>query len=565
MAAIKSKSKAGLHVEINTTPATSGVSTSIPETEEVRPTTAAPSVSRDTFVGMFRQLCTLSDEGKQYIDTVTKLLKDDRNIDVFSITDSIAGECYAIVDLTTNVYVLLMFMESYTPSNVPITDRAPAVNTKIVHSKKGRGGEDLKIIQSIIVDKDAGDYARADRMAAHIYNLFVAYDDTALKPTAAIYTRMRMIPNTNVNAVKDYINRHSPHAVQDRIDWGVVLEYESMGEKVGGYQTTDAPIRTPMLAIGGYTKFVVDYNVSPVKIYPICVISNITSDIPTADILNIAIPVAAGVAISQGKWQAPYSIFGKDLPNLGYFFTDAENKQLKFYTTIEEVNNAIATSFMPAMLAIDIPEGRAHLPQLEKLYDHRGVQKIYSNPQALIDPTKPDTINLMVPTSDAFLNDLSMSFYNDPTSGYKYYMPTVMSTPFINYEGRVLSGKDLIDTRACDYLSIMAMTKNVNEDTNSFLVQSQKSDARIEKIAKLIGETNVKITYRSTTVMLHPVYVNKLAEILSLLVNYANPANLNQSVPLINSINAMLNTPINGDNSIYGGYTYNNQIRNIYF
>ncbi len=560
MAVTKTKPK--LNVVLTTgKSAAPATGTTVPETEVKQPTTAAPSLSRDFFVGMFKQLCTLSDAGRQYIDTLVKLLKTEskRSIDVFSINDSIAGECYAVIDVATNVYVLLMFTESYTTSNVPIADRAPAVHNTITSTKKGADGGRLKIIQSIVVDAETGDYARADRMAAHINNLFVAYDER-VSPTAAIYTKMRLVPNTNLRSVKDYIDRRSPHAVQDRVDWGVVLEYESQSDVTKGYQTTDTPVRTPMMAVGGYTKFVVDYSSNPIKIYPICVISNVTSDIPVADILNIALPVAAGVAIRQLKWQTPYTQFGKDQPNLGYFFNDPESKSLKFYTSLDEVNASINSSFMPPMLAIDIPEGRAHLPQLEKLYDVDVMAGTYSDPNNL-DPTKDVKIAVNAPTRDIFLNNISCSFY---AGVYKYFMPATMSSPFINYEGNVLLGGKRVDTRTCDYLNIVALTKTMNPATSSFLVQSPIHDARVKNIQQIVGEDAVKITYRSITVMINPVYVNRLADILSSIVNYVNPTNLDQSIPLINNINAVLQTPISGDNSVYGGYTYTNQIRNIY-
>lgn len=566
-------SKPSLKVEVSTGVETKAAAAATPVVEEttvVPESTDAPVLmNRDSFLRNFRQLCTLSDEGKTYIESISNMLKSadadgtKRNINVIDFIDPIAGEGRAVIDVTSNSAVLLLFTESYSPSNVPITDRAPAIAKKVGDGCEGHGQPKPTIIQMIIVDK--ADYSRADRMAAHIYNLFSAMDNKD-KYNVDLYKKLRLIPNTSLRAVKDFIERRSPHAVQDRVDWGVVMEIETGMERTTGYLANDTPLRTPVLAIGGYTKFIIHQDPMGLKVYPICVISNITSDIPVSGILNFAIPIAAGNAIINNKWMAPYTTFGKDSPNLGYFFNDPETKSLKFFTTLEELQQNIVASFMPPVLGIDIPEGRAHIPELEKLYNTYGTQIefLVKDPVSGQMVKKVDTVSI----ADKFMLESADKFFGGRFADFKIssngFLKPTAAVPWTNYEGTVRLDKGMSDTRECDYLNLIAMTKTASPETNTFLVQSMQPDLRIKNISKLLGEDAVKTTYRCTTILLNSGFVSALANVLSSQVTYVNTMNLEMNIPLNNYISQTM-TPVTGTNSIFGGYSYSNPVANIYF
>jgi len=580
----KNSATPAVPVSISTAAETSApISEPTPTAEPI--STEAPSLeNRDSLRRHFRHLLTLSDEGKQYINTVISQLKEPnadgekRMIEVKTLTDPMAGEAVVVVDATTKASVLLLFTESYTTSAVPITDRAPSIKQSLVRGCQGHGEEAPKIVQMIVVDKAAGDYARADRMATHIYNIFSALDHRN-DFNADIYKSLKFIPNTNVKAVRDFIDRRSPHAVQDRIDWGVLLEIESHSEATTGYLITAEPLHEAVMAVGGYTKFTIKQEPSGIKIQPICVISSIVSDIPVSGILNMAIPVAAGTAIMGNKWQLPYCTFGKDQPNLGYFFTEPDNKSLKFFTSMDELNGALMASFAPAIIAIDVPEGRAHLPELENLYQtSKSAQEPLVVGFPAVDETGKEKIeyrSFPVSVSSKFLLESAMRFFNtpgmkkdkkpsfNPIGANGAPMDPTPFAPFINYEGTVLLNGKLVDTRTCDYINLITLTKTTSLTTNTFLAQTTDPSYRAKNIQQLIGEDAVNLTYRGITVIIHPDFANALAELMSQAVRYYNQTSSQNNLPLYNLING-LGTQIGGNNTVYGGFNNTNNISNIY-
>jgi hypothetical protein len=565
--------KAGLKVTVATDAETNAATNPVVAESVVTPeaTTAAPSLeNREMFLRNFRQLCTLSDDGKKYADSILEYLQrpDSTNtkrvVKSVSFNDPIAGEGRAFIDVATSTCVLLLFTESYNDtSNVPITDRAPAIRNRIANGEIAEGEGKLKLIQMIIVDPV--DYNRADRMATHIFNLFSAIENKG-KYNVNLYKQLRLIPNFDVNAVKNFINRRSPHTVQDRVDWGVVMEIETGMERSPGYMIAEQPLRTPVLAIGGYTKFIMTQDTMGQKVYPICIISNITSDIPVSGILNFAIPIAASNAIVNGAWMGAYSTFKKGKANLGNFFLDQNKKPIDF-TSAEQQQQSIISSFCQPVLGIDIPEGRAHIPELERLYNTHSESITYYVKDPITNQTVEKTENVTV--ADKFLLDSADKFFGGKFNEFKingngFVKPTA-AIPWINYEGSFMASGNLTDTREYDYLNLVANLKMIDEKVIRLLGQSTDPSDRIRNLKDRVDENTCKITYRCTTILFNSTFVTVLANILSTQVAYISaPAMGSMSVPLNTYISQTM-TPITGANAIFGGYSYHNPTANIYF
>ena len=568
-------SKAGLDVKVATSVETNASASSVvPETTVAAASTDAPALeNRESFLQHFRQLCTLSDEGKRYTDTIVKNLQEadsagnKRVVKSISFDDPIAGEGRAIVDTTTNSMVLILFTESYTESSkVPITDRAPSIVKRIAAGCEGRGETKPKLIQMLIVTPE--DYSRVDRMTNHIFNLFSAMDQKN-RYNVNLYKQLRLIPNNNVEDVKAFINKRSPHVVQDRVDWGVVLEIETGVERTAGYLNAEQPLRTPVLAIGGYTKFIMYQDPMGLKVYPICLITNITSDIPVSGILNFAIPIAAGNAIVNGGWKEAYRKLGTDDPNLGSFFIDAKTGKPLKWTSFEEMERNILAHFMPPVLGIDIPEGRAHIPELERLYNTKSKQiKYIVKDQFTGQPVeKTESVSIadefLLSSADQFF---SGNFAEFKISGNGFLKPTA-AIPWTNYEGEIKFGSNLaaVDTRKYDYLNLVPNLQVPDEKAKALLVQSTDPTVRMTLIKDRVDATASKITYRCTTVLFNSGFVTALANVLSTQIAYINaPTAGSMSIPLNTYISQTM-TPITGANAIFGGYSYQNPTANIYF
>ena len=521
--------------------------------------TAAPSTNTASFVnptsplapepkftfsdaaGKFLRPVALSDVGKKYIDTLEEKFNELANngearVTMIAVPDLV--EIRAFYNEANKLYILLYFNESYTANGViPVVDK----NADVAEYIKSAKGQDSKLLQSIVVTPD--DYGRVEKMFSHLVNCFRAFN-TNDQIDANVFFRMNVTPNTDIRAVREFIDRRSPHEVQDRIEWGVLLEKEVRQQQVTGYMTSKEPLRQPIIAIGGYTRFI-RANTYPVgeRVYPVVVITNITSDIPCSNILNLVLPVAASFAIVQGGWKRPYATFAKDKPNLGRMLKDPTKGELKFFANAEEMNAALFQFFNKEYLALDIAEGRAHIPGLECLFH------------------EPEQFNN---SATKFFG-----YVKDPNTGELTPVFRPVGAPLIasciNYEGSVVFEGKKEDTRNVDYLSLVSTTKTVNPQIEKFLTQMGLRDTRLRDIEAILGSDTIAPTYRCHTILFNGAFVNALATLLSSVIRYVGPVNFSNELNIAGFIQqAGAQTQIAGSNAIYGGYGVMDQPVNLY-
>lgn len=492
----------------------------------------AANFSFTDMVGKFIRPVSLSEAGKKYIDTLTELFANvpaDSGVRIKVETVPNLVEIRAVIDEVSHTYIILYFNESYTGNGMePVVNMTPDM-VKAVEGIR----PDAKFVQTIVVSKE--DYTRVEKMAAHIVNCFTAIR-LGNNIDAKIFHQMSLSPNTDIRAVRDFIDRRSPHEIQDRVDWGVLLEREVRQNPTIGYTADRITSREPVMAIGGYTKFLRVSSFQGDKIYPIAVITNITSDIPCMNILAIALPIAATAAIVHGLWRSPYNTIGKDKPNLGRLVRDLVNKELKWFNTINEMQEEICRSFFYPQLAIDIPEGRAHIVGLENYYQN----------ELLFDVMARNFFGKGKITTQ----DGKEAIVDVWQGGFK-----PVSAKYINYEGMVtFEGKD-VDTRTVDYLNIVNSMKSTNLQVDQFLAQFPNIDVRLKNIGSILGVDRVRPTYRAETIIFESPFINALANYLQSVIKYTGEVNVNTEMNIASILEAQgQNGAIQGNNAIYGSY-----------
>lgn len=477
---------------------------------------------------------SLSEAGKKYIDTLVEKFAalpaaSGLRIKVETIPNLV--EIRAIIDEVTHTYVILYFNESYTGNGMePVVNMSP----EVVKTMEGIDAT-AKLIQTIVVTAD--DYGRVEKMAAHIINCFTAVK-VGNSIDARVFHQMALSPDTDIRAVRDFIDRRSPHEIQDRVDWGVLLRREVRQSPTAGYTAEHQIAREPVLAIGGYTKFLrVNNHITGDKIYPICVITNITSDIPCQNILALALPVAASAAISHELWKRPFTTIGKDKPNLGRLVRDVAKNELKFFNTVNEMQEEVARSFFYPQLALDIPEGRAHIVGLENYYQNNqlfdiAAKNFFGKGEVLAQDGKTKLLVDVWP------------------SGLK-----PVSAEYINYEGSVIFEGRKEDTRTCDYLNLVTSLKSTNLQVEQFLQQYPNTDIRLKNIAAILGTDTIYPTYRAYTVVFESPFINQLANYLQSVIKYTGEVNINTEMNIAAILEAQgQNGMIQGNNSIYGSF-----------
>lgn len=492
----------------------------------------AKALAFTDMVGKFIRPVSLSEAGKKYIDTLAELfanLPADNGVRIKVETVPNLVELRAVIDEVSHTYIILYFNESYTGNGMePVVNMTPDM-VKAVEGMR----PDISFVQTITVAKE--DYPRVEKMAAHIVNCFLAIS-LGNNIDAKIFHQMNLSPNTDIRAVRDFIDRRSPHEIQDRVDWGVLLEREVRQNPTVGYTADRITSREPVMAIGGYTKFLRVSSFQGDKIYPIAVITNITSDIPCQNILALALPIAATAAIVHGAWRSPYNTFGKDNPNLGYLVRDLATKELKWFANVNEMQEEISRSFFYPQLALDIPEGRAHIVGLENYYQN----------EALFDIMARNFFG----KGEVTLQDGKKAIVDVWPGGLK-----TVSAKYINYEGTVtFEGKD-VDTRTIDYLNIVNSMKSTNLQVDQFLAQFPNIDVRLKNIGSILGIDRVRPTYRAETIIFESPFINMLANYLQTVIRYTGEVNVNTEMNIASIFEAMgQNGAIQGNNAIYGSY-----------
>lgn len=466
----------------------------------------------DNVIGQYIRPITLSENGKKYIDTLTEMLNGfnkscDLHMTVYSIPDT--TEVRVVVEKTTHAYIMLMFNESYTSQGLePVMNMLPAFLKKATPYVEACG-----LAQSIVICTE--DYDRVAKMAAHIANCFLALKYSS-QANAEAFKNMKLIPDTDLRAVKEFIDRRSPHAVQDRIEWGVLLSREVRQDTAAGYGISDRPYsRSPIIAIGGYTRFLRESSLQGDKVYPICIITTIVSDVPCKNILAIALPVAARCAINDNQWRRPFNTIAKDKPNLGRLVRDTVKGELKFFNNVMEQNEEINRSFYYPQLALDIAEGRAHMVGLE-VYEQTPME-LNNMAAGFFGKVKIEGMK------DAAGNDVCREWIQRPNT---------ITNRFYNYEGSMIYEGKTVDTREIDYLTLVSQLKTTNLQIEQFLAQYPLPDTRLKNIAGILGSDTIYPTSRVHTIMFDSLFINDLSFLAQNVVKYTGEMMANTAMDI---------------------------------
>ena len=169
----------------------------------------------------------------------------------------------------------------------------------------------------------------------------------------------------DVTVANAFRNKVSPHGVQPRSDFGVLLR---MQDRTANASNQNVPV--PLASIHGYTSFVIPagYN----RAQPVVHITDIVAAMPA---YQFFIPVlAAGItAISRKKlWLAPYSDFStKGNVNIGNLTrsSNSKNGERFMVTSQAEFENFCSQFLMPEPIFVfDYDDGRFNLPYVREMF-----------------------------------------------------------------------------------------------------------------------------------------------------------------------------------------------------
>ena len=216
------------------------------------------------------------------------------------------------------------------------------------------------------------DHERAVQMAHYIMRSFVA--ETQADMTGAnikMFANNEFVVESDIIAVRNFVNQLSPHAVMPRIDTGFVV-YHKRPRKQGLNVVQGESDLQAIMAVGGFTEFrtiQVQESFQMVnKFLPVFRITAIETPMPLPGIaplaLNLAVSEFTDGAGRAGRWRDQFNVFVKGKPNIGNLIMDQTGKSLWHCPDIVARNDFIAKYCAPAVLGVDVVEGRARLPGL---------------------------------------------------------------------------------------------------------------------------------------------------------------------------------------------------------
>lgn len=452
------------------------------------PSTAAPSLS--TLESRMDRTAALSPEGHTFVarfrEEVAKNVKTTGEFIVDTVPNPI--ETLAVIDTTTNLAVLLIFNESFmatTKQFAPVGDNILDIMT----SFRNKFADKYQMAAYQVVTPE--EYDRVVNWATACKNILRALrSENEMK--ADTFKGLNINVSVDLNLAKSFIDKVSPHKVKERADWGVVV---SRAQQV---QTLTQGPRTqtlsPIMAITGYTKIMrVHGGYSPFgnafRYVPIVVITNITSVVPSQDMIELALPMVAGTIISQGAWKRPYCTFKEKAPNLGRLKTTVRDGQ-QVLDWFEREDRIIEVIQDVPLLAIDLAEGRTCVPGISKYIDKDSLP---------------------------YLQNKLNRFFGE---GVCRLAMSPVVTAFTNYEGTFLSNGVEADTRSADYLNLIESVGDTVR-CEGLLEQAVNTPERhLQEVSAIFGEDSIKSLYRVTTIVLDGNYVNELSKLVNGVVTY---------------------------------------------
>ena len=201
------------------------------------------------------QAASLSSEGMEYIRVFNEAINSFNGSDTFKVytLGSPAETQVVICDHHGQKHAIaLAFDEAI--SKQTINTPAIAVQKMVFTQFKSRFGDSVAFEQLVIVNRH--DYPKARVMASNVINALVGTTRDELTVDSLRNYKLELVPN--INQVKPFMERLSPHGIPDRMDFGfniniVPLQNSGMTKNIFS-QTQDE--RSTLASVAGYTTFV---------------------------------------------------------------------------------------------------------------------------------------------------------------------------------------------------------------------------------------------------------------------------------------------------------------------
>lgn len=434
--------------------------TTVPPTDPIaNNTTPGGQEKAPNFIDLARRAVVataMSSEGVKYI----KDLKDtiaDRTSDRTMAGSGIRiyplpypSETLAVVG-DKNAFILLFSEANRKEDNLPTISLARAA----LESMRATLGTDIAMCNCIVVTPD--DYSKGAVMGAFLVNSLIslAMPDIRMLNISSM-ANFQLEISTNPTVYDDFNRRFDPHAVPARDDIKLTVSLAMpKANKHNNYNLFDQA-SVEKMEIGTIAAYV-RFTEAPATVagqprfLPEIHISNIVTALQADGLVPLMLALATDLLIDNKYWYSQFSNLDiNGAPNIGNLINDPATGQPWVATNLAQRDTFIGTYCAEPCLMLDVMEGRARIPGIERY--------ALTNAQAEI-----------IATYNRFLNANVL-----PTTAVPCQL-------YVNeYTGYATIGGKNADSRWCDYLHAMIHHSSQQQLCKALLRHYQRPEEGVQ-------------------------------------------------------------------------------------
>lgn len=435
----------------------------------------------------------LDEAGKAYSEKLLQLLAIKSNTKQWERRVVTTGTCEAHVFMNGSYAIPLIFNDSVSKRNDRPSITVTGEVQRAFASSPMSGAQSLtaELQRPILVTKE--DYPKVEIMAQHICNAFTGLTNGQVAgmtlQNIAVDSTCSFEVSTNIQEVRNYVAKVSPHGIPARDDVGILVYLRRLKGQVSDLaDKSDRFEYIPVLAMTGYTQI---YQVSSLdagfgvnnaaKFMPCTVITDCVSTLKNNMIVAMAMVFAADVLIKRRSWLSQFNSFSEKEPNIGRLIPEPGKNTPWFAKDVTQRNEFMKQYFASTVpsLAFDIVEGRARIPAMDNMIN---------NPKKFLDGIA------------GFLG-MNVSFAEGMSP---------INFHFEEYTGIVGVSGNMVDTKCIDYLRMTIDNQNITDERiQRLLLQTKDLNSSINNVKSFYPNT-VESLYVNYRCVLNPAFVEAL-------------------------------------------------------
>jgi len=487
---------------------------------------------------------TMSSDGQDYLKKIRGYLEDSANsFRIISTRLSYPNEAYLFSDENRTTGIILIFKEAqemldndnYIPSVI-----ANTVNNCFNEYNK------CNILNCILVTRE--DYKKDQAMGQHIRSaIMCAMLDEFAGLKLSNLGNQRFVIDGNIDRVNNFCRKVSPHEILPITQFGFNVGLTTNVNNMFTMSNKENFDVKTIAAVCGYTEFlqvsqnffgqnqaVYQSGAVATKFIPVVNISEIITVVPATPLLNVLVWMALNVFIYGEMWKTPFANYGtNEGPNIGNLIVDP-NTNVPFSVLNPQQREQFINMYCePPSLVLNVTEGRARIPGIDKY----------------ADPTKQRDIAIQY-----------SSFIGNTLSSTDIDNMRATTFTYSEFIGNAVIKGNIVDSRWVTFLNVLANDPGEHQTFQPLLHRNDNNPSARLPIIKTLTDNNYQTNHINYICVLDAEVLRVLGKTLMNQVKVVSDINNTASTVDINSmINQARNINQGGFHGFSSGSIHNLQ------